>query len=191
MDLSWLPDDGGTGHMPPSKEVVDFWKKVKEHTDFKTLVEIGFNAGHSSSIILTLFEDTKILSHDIGQFDITLRNGELVKDKFKNRFDLVIKNSLSIQPSEINGNDVLFIDGGHDYEIVSKDIELFINSDIQYLVLDDMQHRGVKKAYANYLNNDNYQLIHKQHYEAILPSHMRNTGVKNVIVPVYLIKKIK
>ena len=189
MDLSWLPDNGGTGHMPPSQDVIEFWKRVKEKTDFKTFVEIGFNAGHSSSIILSLFSDVKILSYDIGQFDITLTNGELVKDRFKDRFDLKIKNSLHVTPNEINGNDVLFIDGGHDYEIVSKDVQLFINSDIKYLVLDDMQNKGVKQAYKEYLDNDNYEVVDEQEYKAVLPARLRNKGRKEVVVPVFLIRK--
>lgn len=188
MDLSWLPDDGGTGHMPPSTEVINFWKKVKEITNFKTLVEIGFNAGHSSAIMLSLFDDIKIQSYDIGQFDITEKNGIIVRNRFPNRFELTIKDSTTIEPKELNGADILFIDGGHDIDIVRVDALTFLKTDIKYCVLDDMQNDGVKEAYRRYLEPKTNKL-HYEKYQAVLPSWMRNTNRKSVTVPVFLLEK--
>ena len=191
MDLSWLPDDGGTGHMPPSEDVLRFWKTTKEKTQFKRMAEIGFNAGHSSSIVLSLFNDASVDSYDIGQFDITHSNGKLVKGRFQDRFNLTIKDSRSITPNDINNQDLLFIDGGHDYEIVSKDIELFISSHIKFLVLDDLQHKGVKRAFETYLSNDsNFEVLHRDYYKAILPSWLRDTGRNQVNVPILLLRKV-
>lgn len=190
MDLSWLPDDGGTGHMPPSDEVVRFWTTVKEKTNFTKLVEIGFNAGHSSSILLTLFDDVTIQSYDIGQFDITHSNGKLVKEKFAGRFSLTITDSLKITPEEVNGSDVLFIDGGHDYPIVSGDIKLWKQSDIPYVIVDDIQHRGVKKAHAELTSSGFVQSVYKQYYTAVLPSWMRdNPKNRPVNVPIEVLKR--
>lgn len=188
IDLSWLPDDGGTGHMSNSPEVINFWKKVKEITNFKKMTEIGFNAGHSSAIILSVFEDTSITSYDIGQFDVTLSNGKILKKKFKDRFDLLIKDSTRLIPEEINGQDILFIDGGHDYPIVKSDLNLFLNSDIKYVVIDDLQNQGVKKAFGEI----SYRVreIHRAKYTAVLPSWMRNDSSKKPItVPVILAEK--
>jgi predicted O-methyltransferase YrrM len=190
MNLCWLPDNGGTGHMPPSEKVIDFWRVVKEKTDFKRMAEIGFNAGHSSSIVLSLFKDVSVQSYDIGQFDITFTNEILVKNKFQDRFSLTIKDSRDITSDDIKNCDLLFVDGGHDYEIVSKDIELFISSRSQYLVLDDLQHRGVKKAYEEYLkDNRNFEVIHETTYHAVLPSWLRDTDREPVEVPILLIRK--
>lgn len=186
MNLDWLPDDGGTGHMPPSEAVIDFWKKAKDKTNFKKVIEIGFNAGHSSCILLELFDDVEILSFDIGQFEITHTNGKLVKEKYVDRFNLKIKDSLKITPEEINGYDIMFIDGGHDYEIVSKDIDLFMKSDINYVILDDLNHPGVSKAYSEL---DGLDTILKYKYRAVLPSWMRNTGKSPVMVPIEILKK--
>jgi len=190
MDLSWLPDDGGTGHMPPSDDVINFWKTVKEKTNFKTFVEIGFNAGHSSSILLTLFDDITIKSFDIGQFPITITNGDIVKNKFKDRFSLTIVDSLKITYGEINGSDILFIDGGHDYPIVSGDVSLWKGSDVPYVVIDDLQNRGVKRAYTELMNTGMVETMHKTYYKAVLPSWMRDDPTKTpVTVPVELLKR--
>lgn len=191
MDLSWLPDTGGTGHMPPSADVINFWSAVKEKTNFKTFVEIGFNAGHSSSILLSLFNDITIKSFDIGQFDVTVENSRIVKEKFGDRFDLTIKDSLTITKEEINGSDLLFIDGGHDYPIVSGDINLWKQSDMPYVVIDDLQHRGVKRAYTELKNTGMVETLHKTYYTAVLPSWMRDDPTKKPVnVPVELLKRI-
>ena len=189
MDLNWLPDDGGTGHMPVNESIIDFWKTIKAKTDFKNMMEIGFNAGHSSSIVLSLFEDVKIDSFDIGQFDITHSNGSIVKDKFKDRFSLSIIDSTQIKSSNVNNKyDLLFIDGGHDYEIVDRDINLFLESDIQYAIIDDLQNRGVKKSFEEHKSK--FNVLYKHQYKAILPSWMRNTDRKQVSVNIVLVEKI-
>ena len=190
MDLSWLPDDGGTGHMPPSDAVINFWTDVKRLTDFKKLVEIGFNAGHSSSIILSLFDDVTIQSYDIGQFDITHKNGIIVKDRFGDRFDLDITDSLKITTGEVNGSDILFIDGGHDYQFVSGDIDLWRNSDIPYVIIDDLQHPGVKRAHNELTQSNLATPVYKQYYTAVLPSWMRDDPSKKPVnVPIELLKR--
>ena len=191
MDLTWLPDDGGTGHMPPSDEVIQFWSTVKEKTNFKRLVEIGFNAGHSSSILLSLFDDITIQSYDIGQFDITHSNAKLVKEKFGDRFNLKITDSLKITTGEVNGADILFIDGGHDYPIVSGDIDLWEKSDIPYVIVDDLQINGVKRAHSELVKRGKVQVVHKHYYTAVLPSWMRNNpNNRPVNVPIEMLKRL-
>lgn len=171
MDLTWLPDNGGTGHMPASKEIIEFWKKVKEHCNFKHLIEIGFNAGHSAAINLTLFDDISISSFDIGQFDITLSNSKILQEKFKDRFSLQIKDSKELKPADINHGDILFIDGSHDYPEVTSDIKLFLASDIQYAVIDDLQNKNVDLVFAQ--NESALHLFFETTYTAVLPSWKR------------------
>jgi hypothetical protein len=190
MDLSWLPDNGGTGHMPPSEDVINFWKSVKEKTNFKTLVEIGFNAGHSSSIMLTLFDDIKIKSYDIGQFDITKKNGIIVKEKFGDRFDLKITDSKYLTYGEINGSDLLFIDGGHDYPIVSGDISLWEGSNVPYVVIDDLQNEGVIKARDKLHAKGNVKILHEGSYYAVLPYAKRNKGRSPIKVNIELLERL-
>ncbi len=186
IDLSWLPDDGGTGHMPPSEEVISFWKHVKQYTNFKHLTEIGFNAGHSSSIILSLFDDVKVSSYDVGMYDITISNGEIVKNKFPNRFDLTIKDSKELNPSDISNSNILFIDGSHDYPEVRSDIDLFLKSDLRYAIIDDLQNKNVQRAYNESISH--YKLLVENKYKAVLPFHMRGTRPA-VNVPVRLVEK--
>lgn len=190
-NLSWLPDDGGTGHMPVNKDAYDIWKTIKEITDFRSLMEIGFNAGHSSAMILSMFDDVKVDSYDIGQFEITEQNGSLVEKRFPDRFSLTIIDSMDLKPEQINGKyDILFIDGSHDYPQVSSDIRLFLQSDVQYVVLDDLQNKNVQKAYTELLYNDRHEVLLEKTYHAVLPYAKRNTNKKQVKVPIRLVRKV-
>ena len=187
MDLSWLPDDGGTGHMPPSKEVISFWESVKKYTGFTHITEIGFNAGHSSSIILTLFDDVTVSSYDVGMYDITYTNAKIVENRFPNRFTIAIKDSKELSPKDINDSHILFIDGSHNYPEVRSDIDLFLQSNLKYAIVDDMQNRNVQKAYNE--SSHQYKLLTEQTYKAVLPYRLR--GEKQPVnVPVRLIEKI-
>jgi len=154
VDLSWLPD-GGTGHLHPTQEAESFWMTVKSITGFKNLMEIGFNAGHSSSFLLELFEDINVHSYDIALYDITHNNSKLVKEKYKERFEFFLKDSLTIKPNEIPSDyDILFVDGNHKPKWVSNDLNLGIQYGFKYIVLDDLQNPNVSNTLKTFDNLD-------------------------------------
>jgi len=163
IDINWLPD-GGTGHMVANEEVISFWKNVKQKTDFKSIFEIGFNAGHSSSIILSLFDDVIVHSFDICMFDITKRNAKVVKNKFKDRFSFYEKNSMYLKPNEVDGYDVIFIDGSHDLPYIQNDLNLAFLSDVKYAIIDDLQNRNVKKTFQE--NKTKLKVVAETSYPA-------------------------
>jgi len=188
IDTSFLTTGKYTGHQPVSDEVIQIWKDIKEKTDFKSMMEIGFNAGHSSTIMLSLFPDITIHSYDIGQFDTTLKNAEIVKEKFSGRFDYTIIDSTQIDYTTIADKfDIIFIDGGHDYPIVISDIELALKAKIPYIVMDDMHAKGVKKAAFERLKTKT--VIYENKYLAMLPTWMRDDKTKKrLTVPIKLYK---
>jgi len=163
VDLSWLPD-GGTGHMVPNNNVIEFWKDVKQKTNFTKIMEIGFNAGHSSSIILSLFDDVYVHSYDICMFEITQKNADIVKSKFGERFSFTKANSLDLKPEVINGHDILFIDGSHDLPYIQNDLKLAFKSTIEYVVIDDLQNKNVKATFNE--NKSRLEVVAEKVYPA-------------------------
>ncbi len=96
--------------------------------DVKTAMEIGFNAGHSAEIMLENNPDLNLISFDLGAHPYSLVAKEYIDMKYPGRHTLIIGDSRISIPKFIRDFpgkkfDLLFIDGGHEYEIAKADLE--------------------------------------------------------------------
>jgi hypothetical protein len=171
IDLSWLnPTDikpkKVEGHMLVTKEVERFWRSVKKLTSFKNVMEIGFNAGHSSSFLLSLFPDVRVDSYDICWHSYTKPNSLKVKDKFGNRFNFCQTDSKNINPEEIKEKsyDLIFVDGNHKADFVENDFQIAFKSQIPFMVVDDLHQKDVSLKFEEH--SDKYEVIHRGLYKA-------------------------
>ena len=134
------------------------------------ILEIGFNAGHSSELFLEN-SNAYIYSFDIGaHFHEYLKYGKLfLNNKFPNRHTLVFGNSRETIPRFNNNNnikfDIIFIDGGHDYEVAYDDLMNCRNlaTEDTIVIMDDIISNdinppeytiGPKKAWLNLIKNN-------------------------------------
>lgn len=154
MDLSYLPS-ATEGHMTPSPEVLNLWKDVKAKTGFKHIFEIGTNAGHSAAIIMTLFEDVKVTSIDIGAHPYTSVAVSVLKEKFGDRFNYIEMNTVSYFDGLKNGTiqfpegvDIINIDGDHSVNGALNDIMMARHLKLKNILIDDFAMYGVPQAYA-------------------------------------------
>jgi hypothetical protein len=170
IDLSWLKPENIKpkkieGHMTVTKEIEAFWREVKTLTGFKNLMEIGFNAGHSSAFILSLFDDVKVDSYDICWHPYTKPNSLKVKKKFSNRFDFFETDSTKIKPSEVSEKyDILFVDGNHKLDYVENDFQIAYKAKIPYMVVDDLHQKDVKIKFDEY--SDKFDVVNRGAYLA-------------------------
>ena len=110
-----------------NKQCLEIIKILKENNNSKLIMEIGFNAGHSAELFLEN-SNAYVYSFDLGtHFHQYLKHGKNFINKiFPNRHTLVIGDSTIMVPDFAKKNniifDIIFIDGGHDYEIAIADL---------------------------------------------------------------------
>ena len=105
---------------------VDFLKNIVQDDNVKNVMEIGFNAGHSSELFLQTNPNIHVTSFDIGQYNCVNVGKRFIDEKFRGRHTLIKGDSLKTVPEFASKNDikfdVIFIDGGHTYEVSKGDI---------------------------------------------------------------------
>ena len=132
------------------------------------ICEIGFNAGHSSSLIGNALDDKtyNFYIFDLAEHIYTKPCFELFKKTFKNdnnNIYFIEGNSIITIPQFINENrigtfDFIHIDGGHSKECIDNDFKyadiLIKNNGI--IIIDDTDYQYINDAVDFYINNNNY-----------------------------------
>jgi predicted O-methyltransferase YrrM len=111
------------GHSQQVSEQIDDLKKIVQTA--KNVLEIGFNAGHSSEIFLQN-STANVYSFDIGDHDYVLVGKRNLDKRFPGRHTLIIGDSGITVPMFTKYSnikfDVLFIDGNHEYDAALGDL---------------------------------------------------------------------
>lgn len=158
IDTSFLPK-AIEGHMQEQPEVTAMWQDIKVQTNFNSLLEIGFNVGHSAVYVMSLFPDTIVDSVDINRDPRTQEGADLVKARYSSRFNFYTYNTLQLKEDIDNGSfkfqntyDLVFVDGGHEYSVAVNDIQMAKDLGVKYIVVDDTNMDDVKRAVADSTN---------------------------------------
>ena len=92
----------------------------------RRMLQIGFNAGHSTYYFLDKCNGLVIDSIDIGTHSYVVDASHFIETKFPGRHTLVIQDSRVELPRidvEKGYYDYIFIDGGHDEDVAKQDFE--------------------------------------------------------------------
>ena len=108
------------------------------------VLEIGFNAGHSAEVFLENNKELTLVSFDLGINPYVHSAKEYIDLTYPNRHTLICGDSRITVPAYIEYKknakfDVIFIDGGHEYEIAKEDMEncFHLAHKDTILILDD------------------------------------------------------
>ena len=98
---------------------------IQKNLKIRKILEIGFNGGFSSGVMLNTRADISVVSVDLGCHEYVLPCKSWIDKKFPDRHLLVIGDSRSVLPRlahHIQEADLIFIDGGHTGDIPARDI---------------------------------------------------------------------
>jgi predicted O-methyltransferase YrrM len=108
------------------------------------VMEIGFNAGHSAEVFLQNNEELTLTSFDLGGYDYVSTAKEYIDATYPNRHNLILGDSRTTIPIYLKNNnhikfDIIFIDGGHEYETAKADMEncFYLAHKDTIVILDD------------------------------------------------------
>jgi len=175
-------------------------RELVEQRKPKSIMEIGFNGGHSALLFLAITPpETKVVSFDLGEYAYVFAAKRYIDSVFPGRHTLVtgdstttipnyeeqiahrLKNSDTAPPLRF---DLIFIDGGHQYDIPLKDIlnsQRLARDDRTIVAIDDIcrdtgrhAHYTVEptKAWSQMVNagvirehgfDDYYEIMVKEH----------------------------
>lgn len=98
-------------------------KRLVNQENIVNVMEIGFNGGHSAEIFLSSNKNVKLVSFDIGYHSYVKLGKEFIDNKYPNRHELILGDSLKTVPEYNNMKfDLIFIDGDHSYNGAKGDL---------------------------------------------------------------------
>jgi predicted O-methyltransferase YrrM len=145
--------------------------------DKLNVMEIGFNAGHSAEVFLQNNKHLKLTSFDLGEHDYVHVAKEYIDTTYPNRHTLILGDSTITVPAYTCDTkfDVIFIDGGHDYEIAKADIDNCrrLAHENTIVILDDTAYTqgwqvgytiGPTQTWTEHVNDSTICELHRKDY---------------------------
>ncbi len=123
--------EGNSSENPyQTRDLIELTNNLIQFTNKPNLhvMEIGFNAGHSAETFLKNNTQLSLVSFDLGIHNYITASKNYIDHVYPDRHTLILGDSRETVPRFISENkdvkfDVIFIDGGHEYEIAKADME--------------------------------------------------------------------
>ena len=125
--------------------------------NIKSVMEIGFNSGFSSLLMLLTNNTVCINCYDLGCHKYTLPCYEKLKETFGKRINITIGDSTQTLKNVNDTYDLIHIDGGHATEVANSDIinSYRLSKKGTILIMDDYDADNLHKLWNSYIINYN------------------------------------
>lgn len=125
-------------------------------TQANTIMEVGFNAGHSALLFMLANPHSKLVAFDICHHAYTIKCFEYLKSLFGDRLELIVGDSTVTVPKYRQDHpdakfDLYHLDGCHDVHIARQDFDnAYDISDI--IIFDDTQSKVLDNLLNEYIS---------------------------------------
>jgi predicted O-methyltransferase YrrM len=140
--------------------------------NIKNVMEIGFNAGFSTLLMLLTNSNMRINCFDLGEHKYTIPCYEKLKETFGERINIIIGDSTKTLLNVTDMYDLIHIDGGHTTEVAESDIinSYRLSKKGTILIMDDYNFGNLHYLWDNYiikynLKNLNINVYNSPHHD--------------------------
>ena len=139
--------------------------------NIKNVMEIGFNSGFSTLLMLLTNPNINITCFDLGDHKYTVPCYEKLKETFGDRINLIIGDSRETLQNINDVYDLIHIDGGHFTEVAESDIinSYRLSKQGTILIMDDYDFRNLHYLWDNYIIKYNLKPLNINVYDS--PHH--------------------
>jgi len=135
------------------------------------VMEIGFNSGFSTLLMLVTNPNIHITCLDLGEHAYKIPCYQKIKETFGNRINIIIGDSRKTLQNMNNNYDLIHIDGGHSTEVAESDIinSYRLSKNGTILIMDDYDFVNLHKLWDNYIVKYNLKKLNISLYNS--PHH--------------------
>ena len=139
--------------------------------NLKDVMEIGFNSGFSTLLMLLTNPNINITCFDLGEHTYTMPCYNKIKETFGNRINIIIGDSTKTLQKVNAIYDLIHIDGGHSTEVANSDIinSYRLSKQGTILIMDDYNFPNLHNLWDNYIIKYNLKNLHINVYNS--PHH--------------------
>jgi len=139
--------------------------------NIKDVMEIGFNSGFSTLLMLLTNPNMRISCFDLGEHQYTIPCYENLKKTFGDRINITIGDSTKTLQNVNDNYDLIHIDGGHSTEVANSDIinSYRLSKRGTILIMDDYDFPNLHNLWDDYIIKYNLKKLHINIYNS--PHH--------------------
>ena len=121
--------------------------------NIKNVMEIGFNSGFSTLLMLISNPNIHISCFDLGEHKYTIPCYEKLKETFGDRINITIGDSTKTLQNINDNYDLIHIDGGHSTEVADSDIinSYRLSKQGTILIMDDYDFLNLHNIWDSYI----------------------------------------